>query len=179
MGPEPLLRIELAEQAGDWSALDAASRMGPVARAIVARLGEDGATGTVTLVLGDDAMVRDLNRRFRGIDKPTNVLSFPDEDHGFEGPEAGRSPPGSDIGDTHLGDVILAVETLAREARDEGKPVEHHFDHLVVHGTLHILGYDHESDDDADRMESLETAILADLGIADPYGAPAMSAAAT
>jgi len=163
MDPDAALRIELAVQAGDWSAVDAEHRTGPIERAVAGRL--DTAVGTMTLVLADDAMVRDLNRRFRGKDKPTNVLSFPAD----EPVEAGMADA-----DRYLGDVVVAAETLAREAHDEGKAVEHHFDHLVVHGTLHLLGYDHESDKEADRMESLETAILADLGIADPYAEPAL-----
>jgi probable rRNA maturation factor len=111
--------------------------------------------GVVVLALADDATVRDLNRRFRGQDKSTNVLSFP------SGEEPGR--------DAHLGDVILARETLQHEARLEGKPDGDHLAHLAIHGILHLLGYDHDSDKQAQLMERLETSILGDMGIADPY----------
>ncbi len=107
--------------------------------------------GTVTFALGDDALLRQLNRDFRGKDKPTNVLSFP-------GDEAGA-----------LGDVALAFETCAREARAQRKDLGAHVRHLVVHGTLHLLGYDHETDADAFAMEARERRVLRRLGVADPY----------
>jgi probable rRNA maturation factor len=107
---------------------------------------------TIAIALGDDALLHDLNRRYRGKDKPTNVLSFPAH-------EPGR-----------LGDIALALETLKAEARTQGKTVKAHFQHLVVHGTLHLLGFDHEtSATDAKRMEALEREILARLGVANPY----------
>jgi probable rRNA maturation factor len=110
----------------------------------------------ISLLLSDDAFVQELNRRWRGQDKPTNVLSFPaaDEDN-FER--------------LLLGDIAIAFETMAREADEEGKPLSAHFCHLVVHGLLHLLGYDHEDAAEAEAMEALERAILADLGIDDPY----------
>ena len=100
-----------------------------------------------------------LNRDWRGIDKPTNVLSFP---------VRRRKPDGLPA---LLGDVIVAYETLAREASEENKPFLHHLAHLAVHGFLHLLGYDHETDSEAEAMEGLEREILARLGIADPYRA--------
>lgn len=122
----------------------------------------------LTLVLTDDAAMRGLNRQYRGIDKPTNVLSF-------GGPEGWRSDaPGVPI---ILGDVILARETVAVEARTQGKTMAAHTSHLIVHGVLHLLGYDHERAADAARMEALEVAVLADLGIGDPYRLPARAAA--
>jgi probable rRNA maturation factor len=111
----------------------------------------------VAVAFADDARVRDLNRDFRGKDKPTNVLSFP-------APAAPGLP-----GPRPLGDIVLARETVAAEAAADGKPLEHHIRHLVVHGFLHLLGYDHETDADADRMEGLETEVLAALGVADPH----------
>ncbi len=153
MAPDPALRIEVVEESGDWSGFDVGRRAGPIAPAILGRL--PGAAGVVVLALADDATVRNLNRQFRGKDRPTNVLSFP------SGEEPGTGAA--------LGDVVLAVETLEREAADEGKAPGDHFAHLAIHGILHLLGYDHESDEDAERMERLETAILADLGIEDPY----------
>lgn len=164
-GPRNGLVIEIAEEAGDWSGFDAGGRIGPIADALSKRLPD--VAGVVALALADDAMVRDLNARFRNQDKPTNVLSFPSGEE--SGPEAQLCP------DTQLGDVILAAETLRREAAAEAKPAADHFTHLVIHGILHLLGYDHESVVDAERMERLETAILADLDIDNPYAEPAIA----
>ena len=112
----------------------------------------------VSLLFTDNAAVQVLNRDWRGKDKPTNVLSFP----------AGTSPIESEV--EFLGDIALALETVRTEALDEGKTFEHHTTHLLVHGFLHLCGYDHETgDEDAEEMETLERAILARLAIADPY----------
>lgn len=116
----------------------------------------------VTIVLTDDAEVRRLNRAYRGIDKPTNVLSFGDDWNG-----QGHVPGAPVI----LGDVILAYETIAAEAAAQGKTLSDHTCHLVVHGVLHLLGRDHQTLRDARAMEAIETDILAGLGIADPYRA--------
>lgn len=110
-----------------------------------------------SLVLTDDARIRVLNRDWRGFDKPTNVLSFPAAD-------ADEEDPGP-----LLGDVIVARETAAREAEEEGKSFDDHVAHLLVHGLLHLFGFDHETDAEAEEMEALEVEILAGLGIADPY----------
>jgi probable rRNA maturation factor len=117
------------------------------------------------VVLADDALVRELNRRFRGKDEPTNVLSFPGDDV--------ATPTGTPGTARELGDVVLAYETIAREADEQSKPLVDHLAHLVVHGVLHLLGFDHETDREAARMEGLEIGILAGLGIADPYRAAA------
>lgn len=109
------------------------------------------------LFTGDKRMQR-LNADWRGIDKPTNVLSFPAMEH-----DGSSLPP-------LLGDIVLAAETVSREAALENRPVAHHLSHLIVHGLLHLLGYDHQTDDEADRMERLEAEILSRLGIPDPYG---------
>jgi probable rRNA maturation factor len=114
-------------------------------------------SGEVSVVLTDDTAIAQLNRQWRGIDKPTNVLSFPAAKPGVQGP-----PP-------LLGDVIVAYETLAREAAEQAKPFLHHLAHLVVHGYLHLLGYDHQTDSEAGAMEELERDILGRLRIADPY----------
>ena len=122
------------------------------------------AAAEVTVVLADDAMVRRLNRDYRGLDKPTNVLSFggPDGWH--------AAPPGAPIG---LGDVILARETVAAEATAQGKSMADHASHLIVHGMLHLLGHDHVSDVEAEAMEAVEVRILAGLGIGNPYASGA------
>jgi probable rRNA maturation factor len=115
----------------------------------------------LAVMLTDDAGIRTLNSNWRGIDKPTNVLSFPAL------PPTG--PVGPDDAPRMLGDIAIAYETTRREADDEQKPFDHHLSHLAVHGFLHLIGYDHEIDSDAEDMESLETEILAQLGIPDPY----------
>ncbi len=110
------------------------------------------------LRLTDDEEIHALNRDWRGMDKPTNVLSFAlDED---------AVVPGAPV---PLGDVVVAFDTCAREAADEGKTLADHLRHLVVHGTLHLLGFDHEDDAEADIMEDAERRILAGLGVSDPY----------
>lgn len=110
----------------------------------------------VSVVLTDDAEQRELNRQWRGFDKSTNVLSFP---------QIEPFAPVSGL----LGDITLARETVEKEAEEMGISFEAHFTHLVVHGFLHLLGYDHIEEEDAEEMEGLETDILATLGIADPY----------
>jgi probable rRNA maturation factor len=113
--------------------------------------------GDVSLCLADDAALRALNLRWRGVDKPTNVLSFP------------SALPGPLGNPTTLGDIALAFETLAREAEDLGVPLADHYRHLLAHGFLHLIGYDHQTDPEAERMEALETRILARFGATDPY----------
>jgi probable rRNA maturation factor len=111
------------------------------------------ARGGVTILLTDDDSVAALNERFRGKAGPTNVLSFPAPDN----PE------------DHLGDIALAYGVCAREAAEQGKPLAHHLQHLVAHGVLHLLGYDHLTEAEAEEMEALERRILAGLGVPDPY----------
>jgi len=151
----------MAVEAGEWPSeaeLEALSR-----NAVDAALEELGAAlpanGTeISLVFTDDAAVRLLNGQWRDKDKPTNVLSFP----AFEFDRQSPLPP-------MLGDVVLAAETVRAESRDERKPLEHHITHLIVHGFLHLAGYDHENDDEAEEMEALERRILGRLAIPDPY----------
>ena len=112
----------------------------------------------VAIVLTDDSGIQTLNRDWRGIDKPTNVLSFPAVPTPFRSEEPRM-----------LGDIAIAYQITRREAESENKPFAHHLSHLAVHGFLHLVGYDHETDADADTMESLEREILAGLGIPDPY----------
>jgi probable rRNA maturation factor len=111
-------------------------------------------SGEVSVVLTDDASIQKLNRDWRGIDKPTNVLSFP------------AAKPG---GAAFLGDIVIAYETLARECADEDKVFLHHLAHLTVHGFLHLIGYDHQIDSDADAMEGLESKIMRIMKMPDPY----------
>ena len=118
----------------------------------------------LSVLLADDAVVHDLNRTYRGKDKPTNVLSF-----AFAEGAPSALPEDAPL---PLGDVVLAFETVAGEAESQAKPFVEHTTHLVVHGVLHLLGYDHERAVDADRMEQLEREILARLGISDPYAYP-------
>jgi probable rRNA maturation factor len=115
---------------------------------------------TATVLLSNDAHVQALNRQWRGLDKPTNVLSFP----------AAPPPAQARRAALHLGDIVLAEETVAREADAMQISRNDHFTHLVLHGMLHLLGHDHETDDEAEAMEAIETRILATFGIADPYG---------
>jgi probable rRNA maturation factor len=123
------------------------------------------ARAEVSVLLADDATVRRLNADYRGRDRPTNVLSFPM----FEDPLA-RNPAATPAGAVPLGDIVLAFETVRDEAEAEAKPFPHHVSHLLIHGCLHLLGYDHEEAAAAARMEGLERDILALLGIPDPYG---------
>jgi probable rRNA maturation factor len=135
-----------------------------IARAIEAAASMvDADTGDAELavMLTDDSGIRTLNLNWRSIDKPTNVLSFPALQ-----PPGGQEP---DDAPRMLGDLAIAYETTRREADEEQKPFHHHLSHLAVHGFLHLVGYDHEKDGEAEVMESLERDILASLGIPDPY----------
>ncbi|CAM3809779.1 MULTISPECIES: rRNA maturation RNase YbeY [Avibacterium] len=110
----------------------------------------------ITIRVVDEAESQSLNATYRGKDYPTNVLSFP-----FECPEEVELPL--------LGDLVICRQVVEREAQEQGKPLMAHWAHMVVHGCLHLLGYDHIEDDEAEEMESLETEIMQDLGFADPY----------
>jgi probable rRNA maturation factor len=153
-GGVDVIQVEVEIEADAWlKALpDAADLVRAAALAAVDEAGGP-ADAEVTFLLTGDAEQRELNAQFRGKDKPTNVLSFP---------AAAFAQP-------HLGDVALAFETCAGEAEAQGKPLEDHLSHLVAHGVLHLLGYDHESDAEAEAMEALERKVMARLGIPDPY----------
>jgi len=158
--PPLSLDIDVVHDGGDWAAVAGADEFVRVAAAAVAA--ELDLTGSEACVaLSNDAQVAELNKSYRGKAAPTNVLSFP----------AGPTIPIDENDARFLGDVVLALETLQREAGDLGLPVEHHMQHLVVHGLLHLLGYDHGTDAEAQAMEGLEVRILKRLGIADPYAA--------
>lgn len=148
----------MSVEAGDWPDEAALTRL--VDRAVSAAFAETAAAGPseLSIVFSNDAHIRTLNAGWRGKDKATNVLSFPV----FPFPRGGKLPP-------MLGDIVLAAETVAREAALEDKPFENHITHLVVHGLLHLLGYDHETDAEAEEMEAIERSALARLAIPDPY----------
>jgi len=136
-------------------------------RACGAALGHLGVAGAeISLLACDDARIATLNADFRGKPMPTNVLSWPSQERGAEVPGGDPLPPE----DLDLGDIAIAYETCAREAEGAGKDLASHLCHLLVHGTLHLLGYDHIDESDAALMEGLEVEILGKLGIADPYG---------
>lgn len=148
--------IEVQIEDAGWLALlpDAEVLASTSAKASLAAA-PDAPTGDIVILLTSDAEVRDLNGRFRGKDAPTNVLSFP----------AGENPHG------HLGDIALALGVCAAEAKAQGKTLAHHLQHLVAHGVLHLVGWDHQDEAEAEAMEGLERTILAGLGAPDPYGA--------
>jgi probable rRNA maturation factor len=159
--PAPDVILDLSVGAGDWPLepdLEQLCRF-----AVDATLAETGlrpplGNAELSILFTDDAQIQGLNAQWRAKDKPTNVLSFP----AFAPNKAGPLPP-------MLGDIVLAAETVKREAILEEKPLQHHISHLVVHGLLHLIGYDHETDEDAEEMEALERRILARLAIPDPY----------
>ena len=163
-GASPL-EIEIVRHSELWDSIevsgDALSRA--ALAAFAASSAAPDAPCEVTLVLTDDDEMRELNRTWRGKDSSTNVLSF---------------PVGEPVGEAHgepspLGDIVLAGEAVIEEAKVKGIPAADHAAHLVVHGMLHLLGFDHERDADAERMEALETEVLAGLSIADPYAGDA------
>lgn len=120
--------------------------------------------GEVSLLLSDDDEVRDLNGRYRGRDQPTNVLSFPNIE--LDQGKTSMAPP---VGPVLLGDIAMSYQRLAAEAIERDKPVLDHFAHLLVHGVLHLLGHDHQEEEQAEMMEGLEEVILSSLGMAAPY----------
>ena len=145
-----------------WAAeADAEAIVHRAIEAAASMVDADTGDAELAVMLTDDTGIRRLNLNWRGIDKPTNVLSFPAL------PPTGAGGP--DDAPRMLGDIAIAYETTRREADDEQKPFDHHLSHLAVHGFLHLVGYDHETDADAEAMENLERAILAELGIPDPY----------
>jgi probable rRNA maturation factor len=149
----------------DWVALAAAAVAAALAQTPHAGLADGSAIVEVSIRLTDDAEVHTLNRQYRGKDKPTNVLSFP-----MVQPDLLESVANTDDGEILLGDIVLAAETCAREAAEKHWPVPAYAQHLIVHGLLHLLGYDHElGESQATAMESLESAACAALGLPEPY----------
>lgn len=157
MTPRPSLTADVLVNADCWQALPEAEEI--VRRAILtAAETSDIADSELAIVLTDDSGIRELNMQWRGKDSATNVLSFP------------ASPSPMRAGEpAMLGDIAIAFETTRREAESENKPLHNHLSHLAVHGFLHLIGYDHDTDDEAETMEELERRILARLDIPDPY----------
>ena len=153
------LSLSMLVEGGDW---EAAGDFEPLTEKVLAKAqslcGVKLMAGAeVSLLLCDDARIREINRDWRGLDKPTNVLSFP------------AAPKEALAKSPMVGDIAVAFETVTREAQEEGKTFADHYAHMIVHGFLHLVGYDHESDAEAEEMEALEIRILGELGIADPY----------
>ena len=148
----------------DWEARAIAAVNAALALTPQANLGEAAPIVEISVRLTDDAEVHQLNRDFRGKDKPTNVLSFPQY-----APEDFASLGNTDDGEILIGDIVMALETCAREAEEKGISLDDHATHLMVHGALHLVGYDHLDDDSANAMEALEVKALASLGINNPY----------
>jgi probable rRNA maturation factor len=159
----PRLKIDVVVASSRWKDADKATAV--MRRAVTRAAAVTPSTNGLELaiVLTDDSAIRLLNRDWRGIDAATNVLSFPAKN------AAGKR--NKHLGN-HLGDIVLAYETVAREARGEDKPFVHHLAHLAVHGFLHLAGHDHEDDREAARMERAERDILRQLAIPDPYRPP-------
>jgi probable rRNA maturation factor len=149
--------IDVAAESDSWNRISGVEAC--VRRAAeAAMLDGEAPPSEISVILSDDEHLRELNKQHRGMDKPTNVLSFP--------PARMKTPAGVP---RFLGDIVIAFETVEREAQEEAKPIENHLTHLVVHGVLHLLGYDHEDDEEAEMMEARERQILARMGIPDPY----------
>jgi probable rRNA maturation factor len=152
------LTVDILTESPQWDAqpcAEATVRHAIAQAAVIEGTTDPGAE--VSVLLCSDSVIAALNARWRGRDEPTNVLSFP------------APPPDDPAAPAHLGDIAIASETVIREAQEQGLPVSQHLAHLAVHGFLHLLGYDHGTDSEAERMEQLEREILAALGVPDPY----------
>lgn len=163
--------VDIVIEDARWEAFGLEPLAERAVSAALAGAGLSTAGYSVVLMGCDDARIAELNADFRGKPQPTNVLSWPSEERSAE--EVGGVPdlpaPGDDEDPCELGDIAIAYETCAREAVEQGKPMAEHVTHLVVHGLLHCLGYDHVEEADAAVMEGLEVRILASLGLSDPY----------
>lgn len=164
------MEIDLLVEDAHWEEVGLGDLAARATGATLAHIGIDGQAAELSLLGCDDARIAGLNADFRGKPQPTNVLSWPAEARAAARP--GDIPPmpapGPD-GVIELGDIAISYETCAREAAEQGKSLTDHVAHLIVHGTLHLLGYDHENDNDAELMERLEREILGKMGVDDPY----------
>lgn len=149
----------------DWDMIGANAAAAAVAQTPFGELADADVVIEIAVRLTDDAEVHQLNSQYRGKDKPTNVLSFPM----IEPDLIQALTQNSDDGEVILGDIVLAYGVCAVEAEEKGFTVQQHATHLIVHGVLHLLGYDHQGDSEAEAMESMERAALQTLGIPDPY----------
>jgi probable rRNA maturation factor len=154
-----------------WQAFGLAALAERAAQAALTGAGRPSAGFQIGLMGCDDARIATLNADFRDKPTPTNVLSWPSEERApeFAGDTPDLPPPGPPDDPESLGDIAIAYDTCAREAAEQSKPLTDHVTHLIVHGVLHLLGYDHMTDEDAALMEALEVRILATLGVSDPY----------
>jgi len=165
---EPLVDIVIED--ARWEAFGLEALATPAVSAAFAELGLPEAGFTLCLMGCDDARILELNGDFRGKAKPTNVLSWPSEERGAaEGVVPDLPEPGAPDDPESLGDIAMSYDTCAAEAAEAGKPMADHVSHLIVHGLLHLLGYDHIRVADGDLMEAAEVRILARLGLSDPY----------
>ncbi|SFN16864.1 probable rRNA maturation factor [Thioclava dalianensis] len=163
--------IEIEIEDERWEALDLDTRVAQAAALVLADLGIEPEICTLSVLACDDVRIMELNADFRDKPTATNVLSWPAEERGAAQPGATPAPPGPDIfGEIALGDIAIAWETCAREAAEQGKAIENHVTHLLVHAILHLLGYDHIHDEDAALMEQIEIRLLESEGIVNPYG---------
>lgn len=150
-GPSAAIAVMVRIEGGGWrDAGDLKRRARAAVGAVCDGAAQVGEAGEVSILFTDDETMRQLNLRYRGHDRPTNVLAFPSD------------PP-------FMGDIVLAAQTVAGEAESQAKPIGDHVSHLIVHATLHLLGFDHQTKHDRDRMEAEEVRILGRLGIPDPY----------
>jgi probable rRNA maturation factor len=163
--------VEIVIEDPRWAALSLESLAETAARATLAGLGLAVEGFQISLLACDDARIATLNADFRGKPQPTNVLSWPSDERApeFVGEDPERPDPGPIDDPLELGDIAIAYDTCTREAAEQGKPVAAHVTHLLVHALLHLLGYDHIEDEDAELMEGHEVRILASLGLPDPY----------
>ncbi len=170
-GDAPQAIVDVIVEDDRWHAVGIERIAAKAFHATLRQLGLDGAFWEISLLACDDAKISTLNADFRGKPQPTNVLSWPNAERAAR--VAGATPilPNAEdqMIDDELGDIAIAYETCAREAKEAGKTMQDHVTHLIVHGILHVLGYDHVRDADATLMEGLESRILGNMGIADPY----------
>ncbi|WP_170385240.1 rRNA maturation RNase YbeY [Ruegeria atlantica] len=162
------MNLELTIEDARWQGLEPLAKR--AIQAVLDHCDLDADLCEISLLACDDARIAELNAEFREKSTPTNVLSWPAEDLAADQPGVVPVEPEPDFtGEITLGDIAIAYDTCAREAEEAGKSMDDHVTHLIIHGTLHLLGYDHIRDPDATLMEAAEVAILGKMGIDDPY----------
>lgn len=164
------MEIDLEIEDPRWETVGLEDLMTRAASLVLEDRGIEAELCRLSVLACDDARIAELNGEYRDKAKPTNVLSWPAEERGAEEPGAHPEPPAPDVfGEIELGDLAIAYETCAREAEEQGKSVEDHTLHLLIHAVLHLLGYDHIRDEDAQVMEQIEIRLLESVGIRNPY----------